>query len=638
MLARNVCSVWVAVTVVMTVTQANTAGKSDGDRLQVVQEEFLDIVGNLTSSVKDVEELMAVLHSQHGRQIGSLLLEGVMLGAAQKDAGTLLAEFWTQLQGRFSPEFQDRVKDYTDFFSSMDIRTIPYFLDQMFKKDELGNSIANMPMGQLVDLVQPTASKYGVDLRALMDSVMGKGKNNARDLLFAALDNLNMTSLFQMFSPPPGNAAQPSNEVRATGADLEQTATTHKSGEKSKKGRGDSTIRLFRPLVASLLRENKIDLDADAVLQVLAPLLNGDLMSQVAPLLSGLGLQAGDGLAPVLLNLLGGEKGMGKQAKPAGLLGVMGTLLARGNNKNVDLEGMLTMASMFMNMNERQEERKTRPSKTVEPDLGVLADLAGKLMENNDVSALLEEASNFLTPNREKNVPSQKSKESTRPTTDEKPRQLTDLVESLLLTVSTEQLDNRRIKDFLLIGKAFLAENANIGGFVQQASAYLSMMSMDAAKEKKFQQLQKLLKNNNLENIQWAQVFDSLQKKETRSILIQTMTPTLSEFVLHLSSKEIQQRIYMMVELKVQAALASYGVRDVTFKNFPERLAPLARQMAAAWRMPLNAVKVIEHLRDYLLVLQEWVSEGLAYMNNLPAKEVSLSLFAVKIIGLNIIM
>lgn len=633
------------VTAGVTATQTSTAGEGDADRLQVVQEEFLNIVGNLTSSVKDVEELMAVLHSQNGRHIGRLLMEGVMLGAAQKDSGARLAEFWTQLQERFSPELQDKMKDYTDFFRSMDISTIPYFLGQMFKKDELGNSLADVPMGQLVDMVQPTAARYGVDVRAIMNSLMGKSKNNARDLIFAALDNLNVTSLFHLFNSQTGNEVRPNNEVRMsndapmdgdvtmsnkvqTDAELELADTKPKAGEKLKKARADSTLRLFRPLVASLLRENKIDLEADAVLQVLAPLLNGDIMSQIAPLLSAFGLQAGDGLAPVLRNLLGGEREMGKNAQTAGILGVMGTLLARGNNQNMDLEGMLTMASMFMNMNGKQRERK--PSKAKEPDMSVLADLAGNLLENNDVSSLIKQASSFLTSSKEESVPSgnrkeseiSRSKERTQPTTDDTPKQITDMLESILLNMQTQQ-DKRRIKDSYLFGKAFIARNANIGGLVQQVSAFLSMYSMDPAKERRFQDLRKLLSNNNLADVQWTRVFEALHQEETRSSLIQTMTPTLSEFVLQLGSKEAQQKILMVAELKIQALFASYGLKDVTFKNFPERLTPLAKQMAAAWRLQLNPATHLVHLRNYLKLLHEWVSEGVAYMGTLPSREVS---------------
>lgn len=631
MSARNVRNLWVAVTVVMTagvaVAQPNIAGKSDGDRLQAVQEEFLNIVGNVTSSVKDVEELMTMLHSRQGRQMGRLLLEGVMLGAAHKDSGALLAEFWTQLHGKLSPEFQDKMKDYTDFFSSFEIGALPYFLEQMFKKDETGKSMADIPMGQLVDMVQPTASKYGVDLRAFINSMLGKGNNNAKDLIFAALDNLNITTLFQLFNPPTGN------EVRTTDSELEPTDTKPKGGENFKKGRRDSNLRLFRPLVASLLRENKIDLDADAVLQVLAPLLSGDLMSQIAPLLAAFGSQAGDGLGPVLLNLLGGEKGMGKHAQPGGLLGVMGTLLARGNNNNnnVDLEGMLTMASMFINMNNQQGERKARPSKPKEPEMGGLADLAGVLLENKDVNNLLRQANNFLASNSGKNVPSRKSKESDVPKPREqkpeksaahdKPKQLTDLIEPILRAMSTDKQGARKVKDLILFGNAFLARNANIGGFVQQISAFLSMYSMDAAKEKKFQELQKLLANHNLESVQWARVFESLHAEETRSTLIKTMTPTLSEFVLQLGSKEAQQNIYKVAEHKVQAVLASYGLKGVTLKSFPDRLAPLVKQMTAAWRLPINPATQLQHLRDYLQLLLEWVSEGMADMKSLPSRE-----------------
>lgn len=662
MLGRNILHLWMVVAVVVAATavevtlastQANTGGKSDTSRLQEVQEEFLNVVGNSTMSIKTVGDLMVILHSQTGQHMGRLLMEGIMLGAVQKDTGALLSDFWTRLQGRLPPELQDVIKDYSDFFGGLDLATLPLAWDKLFKKDEFGNSLAEMPMGQLVDLLQPTASRYGVDLTAFMNSVMGKSENNLRDLIYGALDNLDVMSLVSRFL----NSTSAGTSVETTDTNPEQTSRTKpKTGGKPKKGKADAPLRLFRPLITSLLRENKIDLDADAVLEVLSPLLSGDMLSQAAPLLAALGSQAGDGLGPLIGNILGGEDGKDTQKQMGALLGGVGALLGGGGDQRMDLASMMTMASMFMNTgksnksNRGKKEKSTKesPAMATKPDLGTLANLAGKLAEDNDIdiNSLLETASSLLTSNKKKNTPkteeikqetakpiaqkppkekidSQKDRDQSTASSkrDSKPKHLIDLVESILLSMHTDKQCNRKIKDAILFSKAFLNKKmSGVGDLTELLPRLVAMSGSDFISKNDLDNLMVTLKRN-LAHATWTDLFESLQREEYRDGLGQSITPALADLVILLASSEVQQRLYEAAVPRTQALFSAYGMRGVTLDNFPELVAPMMGLMVRGWDLPFKPTAFLVPLRNYLQGLREWVVAGLASVHDLQSKE-----------------
>ncbi|MPC13416.1 hypothetical protein E2C01_006149 [Portunus trituberculatus] len=664
MLGRNILHLWVVVAIVVAATgvevtlastQADTGGKSDASRLQEVQEEFLNVVGNSTMSIKTVGDLMAILHSQTGQQMGRLLMEGIMLGAVQKDTGALLSNFWTQFQGRLSPELQDILKDYSDFFGGLDLATLPLAWEKLFKKNELGISLAEIPMGQLVDLLQPTASKYGVDLTAFMNSVMGKGENNIRDLIYGALDNLDVMSLVSRFL----NSTSAGTSVETIDTNPEQTVRSKsKAGGKPKKGKVDAPLRLFRPLITSLLRENKIDLDADAVLEVLSPLLSGDLLSQAAPILAALGSQAGDGLGPLIGNILGGVDGKDTQKQMGALLGGVGALLGGGGDQRMDLASMMTMASMFLNTeksnksNRGKKEKNTKESPAIatKPDLGTLASLAGKLAEDNDIdiNSLLETASSLLTSNQKKNtakteeikqdiakpIAQKPPKEKTdfqkdrdqvtaSPKRGSKSKHLLDLVESILLSMQTDKQCNRKIKDVILFSKAFLNKKlSGVGDLTELLPRLVAMSGSDFISKNDLDNLMVTLKRN-LAHATWTDLFESLQREEYRESLGRSITPTLADLVTLLASSEVQQRLYEAAVPKIQALFAAYGMRGVTMDNFPELVAPMMGLVTRGWDLPFKPTAFLVPLRNYLQGLREWVAAGLASVHDLQSKEVS---------------
>ena len=661
-MGRDILHSWVVVAMVVVVmnvkmtlasTQPNTPGTIDTSRLQEVQEEFLNVVGNSTMSVKSVGDLMGMLHSQTGQHMGRLLLEGIMLGAAQKDTGTLLSHFWTQLQGRLSPELQVIAKDYSDFFASLDMTTLPLAWEKMFKKDKFGNSLADMPMGQLVDLLQPAASRYGVDLVAFMNSVTGKGKNNLKDLIFGALDNLDMMSVLSQFL----NSTSPGNDVQTTEMEPESAAGSRpKTGVKPKKGKGDVTLRLFRPLITSLLRENKIDLDADAVLEVLSPLLSGDMLSQATPLLAALGSQAGDGLAPLIGNLLGGEDGKGMQSQMGALLGGVGALLGGGGEQRMDLGTMMSMASMFMNNNGKANNRGTKKKDTKEksppaptkPDLGTLANLAGILAKNNDIdiNSLLETASGLLTAGTKKNTLATKEikketpkpkaqkplKENTASQNDQdqntssrrsrKPNNLIDIMEPILLSMQTDKQCNSKIKSAILFSKAFFNKKmSGVGDLTELLPHLIAMSGGNFISKTELDSLMVTLKRN-LAHATWTDLMESLEREEYRESLGKSITPALAELLNLLAMSEVQQRLYDVAVPRTQALLASYGMPGITLDNFPERVAPMLGLMTRGWNLPFKPTAFLVPLRDYLQGLREWASASLTSLRDLQSKEV----------------
>ncbi|XP_071522870.1 uncharacterized protein [Panulirus ornatus] len=665
MLWRRSSKVWVVVVVAVVAwtvgcegTQSPTLGdtpkSSDTARLQEIQRKFLDVVSNSTSSMRSMKELMSMLHSDAGQEMGRLLVEGFMLGVKQKDSGALLGRFWTELQQRLSPEMMGLLDDYRDFFAGMDVTTLPLIWEQIFKKDELGNSLAGLPLGQLVDMVQPTAARYGIDIRAFINSIIGKGDDNIRDLIIATLNNLDVSSLLKkFFNSTSDNAVQMKNTQHKVPAD-----THPKNGDKSKRGK-DKTLRLFRPLVASLLRENEVDLDADAVLEVLSPLLSGDVLTQAAPLLATLGTQAGGGLAPIIANFLGGREGQQKQQQMGGLLGGLGALLAGGGGEKVDLGTMVNLASMFMDNSKpsKKDAKKNKKEKAKKKgiDMGSLLTLASTLAEKNniDIGSVLGATNNLLNPGPKKKVnqpkvqmpktekqqPVKQTKtksqpspaESTRipkpdtvPNTSKRSKNLIDVIEPVILSMQTDKACNRKIKDAILFGKAMLNKKISSLGDLEQLLPLLMSLFSGETMVTQGLDMDAILASMKqaLAHGSWTDFLESLQNEDYRETLVRTVTPHTSELVTLLASREVQESLYNAAVPRIQTFLSSYGLSDVTLQNFPERMAPMVGLLAMGWDLPFKPTTVLVPLRDYLMSLRTWATEGLTHARDLSVPQV----------------
>ncbi|KAG7153598.1 uncharacterized protein LOC121857339 [Homarus americanus] len=669
MLWRKSYQVWVVVVASMAVwaaggevTHSSTPINRDSARLQEIRKKILDVVGNSTSTVYSMSGLMNLLHTDTGRELGRLLVEGVMLGVQQKDRSALLGQFWKELQERVSPELLEAFDDYRDFFSGIDMATVPLMWEQIFQKDELGNSLAGIPLGQLVDLVQPSAAKYGIDIRAFVSSLMGKGDNNAKDLIINAISNLDLSTFMNSFL----NSTSNTKSLQVTESDHKTTTNTRpKNEEKQKTGKGNRTLRLFRPLVASLLREYEVDLDADAVLDVLSPLLSGDLLAQAAPLLAMFGSQAGGGLSPIIANLLGGGGGQQKQQQMGGLLGGLGALLASGGENKMDLDVMINLASMFMDSGKPSKKNTMNNKKKENPrnsgfDLGTLVTVAGQLAEKNDinVASILDTAARFLKPDSKKKStqpnnkaqqiveipasekrkpvketsksqpPKVESKATPKPnTTSKKSRRqknLIDVLEPILLSMQTDKKCNRKIKDAIQFGKAMLNNKMASLGDISQLIPFLlsSVMSGDTMNMGLNTNDMVAAMKQALAYASWSDFMESFENENYRETFIRSITPHMAQLLVLLANQGTQDRLYDEAIPRIEAFLGAYGLPGVTLHNFPERLAPIVGLLAKGWSLPFNPTTILVPLRDYLKGLQAWAKAGLTHLRSLSTPEV----------------
>nr|XP_045611275.1 uncharacterized protein LOC123766256 [Procambarus clarkii] len=622
-------------------------------RLKEVQKKFLDVIGNSTSSMHSILDLMSLLHSDTGRELGQLLMEGVILGAKQKNSATLLYQFWSELQERVPPELTKTVDDYRDFFSGMDLMTLPLVWEQLFQKNELGNSLAGMPLGQLVELVQPTASRYGIDIRAFVNSLVGKGDNNVRDLIISVMNNFDLSSLMNIFL----NSTSGATAVQKKDTDFKTNANVRFGNEeKPQKGKADKTLQLFRPLVASLLRENDLDLDADAVLKVVTPFITGNLQAQAAPFLSMLGSQA-----PVIANLLrGGEGQQNIQNQMGNLIGGLGALMAGGGKDKMDFQDMLGMASMFMNTfkpaRNKKKDKKETPNTGF--DLNTLVTFAGQLTGKSDINiaSILKATSNFLSPDKVKNKnqtnkkhiqqnikqstiekqepPKEiidKSQHNKKANVDHKPKatskknianNLINVIEPILLSMQTDQKCNKKIKDAISFGKSMLHSRMSSLFDIDILLSYILSSLGDGNAEGLGTEGMVASTKEALAHASWNDFFENLINKEYRETLIQKISPYISDIVIALSKQESQDKLYEMAVSKIDDFFTENGMRGVTLKNFPARLAPIIGMLAKGWNLPFNPTIILVPLRDYITGLLVWAKAGLVHVRTLSKKHV----------------
>ncbi|KAK4327644.1 hypothetical protein Pmani_001899 [Petrolisthes manimaculis] len=642
--------VLVAVQVVVGEASVNNPRLSDVSRLQEVQREFLDVVGNSSSSVKNLGEVMTLLHSATGRHLGRLLMEGVMLGAQEKESGAILSQFLVDLQERLPPRLLKQMDNYRDFFKGMDLSTLPLVWEQMFQKDELGNSLAAMPLGQLVDMLQPISSKYGIDIRAFVNSLVGKGDNNARDLLLDALHNLNWTSIFSSFL---NNSSSTPSAMQTTESDPKSTTKTNAKKDQSKNAKNDKTLRLFRPLVASLLRENNIDLDADAVLEVVSPLLNGDLIGQAAPLLAALSSQGGGvaGIMPLIVNAIGGLEGQQTQKQMGGLLGGLGALLA-GGKENMDLGSLIKVASMFVD-NDSKPTKKSRNDEKVKKDgldMGSLLNLAGQFAESNNINigSMLEATSSFF--NAEKKQKPVAKKDSTAPVAKDtetpssrvtkkkkvskggRPRHFIDIIEPIVLIMQNDKKCNRKIKQAINYGKVMLMSNmpsrADSGLILTHLVSTLLSKEFLASHGLDVNVVVKTLKNT-VKHFSWSDLIENLENDDYRESLIKTITPHATELAILSTTKAAQDKFNKVAVPGIQNLFASSGISGVTLDNFPERVAPTVGLLGVGWNLPFNPTTVLVPARDYVKDMMDWIKAVLKHIITLKRRQVEVEVESI---------
>ncbi|CAL4071507.1 unnamed protein product [Meganyctiphanes norvegica] len=493
---------------------------NDISRLKNLQNRFLDIVGNSTSGVDNFQDLINIFHTDAGNELGRLFIEGFLVGATQDDSMGILTDFWGELQHRLPAQLVKTIHGYGTFFDGLDPSTFALTMEKLFEKDFLGNSLAGIPLGQLVDMVQPAASKYGIDIKSVINSLIGKGDNNVRDVIITTIQSMDIPSLVgKLFNSTSKSSVQTQNNVALNSNDKK---------DKIKSNRKDNPLQLFKPLIANLIKENGLELDVDAVIEVASPFLSGDMLSQILPMITSMmGGKSGGAaeLLPLLAGLMGG--GGSKKNTGAAMLGGLGALMGgMGEKGQMDPMGLLSMASMFMGNGGQKKsatgekgqmdpmallsmasmfmgnggQKKAKPTningkKKVQNeknlDLGALASLASQMAGNNnlDMGSLLNVASTFMgsankkkgkvadkiqkkpstekpasKPNTETPVskPSNQNVKTASPPKDIKAtknnKNLIDIFEPVILSMQTDKQCNKKISDAIRFGKAVLSK------------------------------------------------------------------------------------------------------------------------------------------------------------------------------------
>ncbi|XP_076056720.1 uncharacterized protein LOC143034489 [Oratosquilla oratoria] len=378
------------------------AQEEDLVKLKRLQEKFFDLITNTTTAndVRSLEGLVPLLVTDAaGEELWRLLLEGVAIGIDHKDSPKMLLEFWSEAQKRLDPEIVRSIESYVAFGSVLDTKTLPVLLEQFLKKNEL------------LERVQVILGKYGIDTNDVVESVLGKGDLNMKDLITRSMEGVADLTRNAMQTSEKKKSVQVTEERKSTKTTGTSGAPTAKKGN----------LSLLTPMVARLLKDKTIDLEAEAVIELLEYFTagSGDLMKYVAPLMAlaeggGSGLSGLAQMAPLLANFMGqglGTQGKRKTKKEPGtktkepdMMGVVGSLLGSlntgGGIDEKNIASMLNLASTFMGKSKTKKESAT---KTKEADImGVVGSLintinaGGGADRGNSMGSMLNLAAKFM--------------------------------------------------------------------------------------------------------------------------------------------------------------------------------------------------------------------------------------------------
>ncbi|XP_042890210.1 uncharacterized protein LOC122265138 isoform X2 [Penaeus japonicus] len=421
-------------------TPSCSAGK-DFDRLEFIENRVLDFAANISASnlLEMVEALLS--NDQGGQEVSRLVLEGVALGFQQKNPSAILFRFLDQLSLRLSPELSASLGELKEqVFEARSLEGVLRLLDLQQVSRTLGN------LGYDLDQVSKLFQDFGLDLGQISKLFQDSGqisdlfKRYGLDLdqILPILQNgdADFSSLSDLVSGLNYNAILKTFLNSSLSSSLSSSTSSSSSSSSSSK-RPDKTLRLFRPLLTSFLRENEIDLDPDAVLEVVSPFLKVEMLTQLAPLVA----MATRGMSGQKKNNSGG-RGSGKRSEEAGLgqlgsiLGGLGALVGGGGGGGggaaggMDINTMLNLASMFMGGREEErgkgrrrgggggiektktknknKENENNTKKKMEEekrggsglDFAKMASLVGKIARENelDAGAILDFSARLLNP------------------------------------------------------------------------------------------------------------------------------------------------------------------------------------------------------------------------------------------------
>jgi len=661
-------------------------GNNDLFRLKNLQRRFLDLVGNSTQGVHDFQDLIGIFHSDAGDELGRVFLEGFLVGATQDDSLGILTDFWGDLQHRLPAHLVKKIQGYGIFFEGLDPSTFALTMEKLFEKDFLGNSLAGVPLGQLVDMVQPVASKYGIDIKFVINSLLGKGDNNVRDLIINSLQSMDIPSLVDAIF---GNSTSKSPES----VQNKIGTNTKEKPYKTKPNKNHSPLQLFKPLIANLLKENGLELDADAVIDVVSPFLNADMIGQLVPLLTSMmGGKSGGAAAllPLLSGMMGGGAG-GGQKNAGAMLGGLGALMGGmgGEKGKMDPIALLSMASMFMG---NGEQKKAKPSNVNNQkkarnennlDMGSLLNVASAFMGNTnagnnnlDMGSILNVASAFMGNANKKpkaadrierkpstNIPASKpstakpvaSKPSTakpvvsKPSTTQKPvektaskpasppkdlkdakknKNLIDIFEPVILSMQTDKQCNKKISDALRFGKAVLSKKmVSISELGKMLPSLVSSVMDGNALNTRGLDITSMMGSMTqaFKTTDWKELLKSMENEDFRQTLFRTVTPHISELLILLSSDDNQQNLYNVIVPKIDGFFTGYGLAGLTLENFPGRIGPMLGMFSRGWNLPFNPTTLLVPLKEYVIDLRKWGKSSLEDLKQMEKSEVSLA-------------
>lgn len=609
-------------------------------KLKSLQDEFFLIVGNssLGKEFKSFNQIFQLIDSDAGLELGRIFLNSVMIGIGNKHSTQLLSEFLDDFQYRVSPDLADALNDYKDFIKTIDLKMIPLTFEMLFKKDSLGNSLAQMPMGQLVDLIQPEAAKYGIDVRNLINGIVGRDDSTFPELVRKMIHNFNYTSMFNSF-------------INSVSEDPHEKSAKHKNSVAfNKKQRKDNNLTILRPFVAKILKENEIDLEADAVIQVLTPFVNSWLQSLqgLIPVLQNnrdFNSIYNHGLLP-LINMFSFQMNKSSKTFQDSNKNILeaAMMLIQNIDKNKNMNAILNLVTNLvskqrktgkekMTMNTNEDDMNLDLNSFMQMAMSVMGDsknegvnmlfelLSNQMVEKPNVNTqkMMEMASNLIgglakTKNDISNQHNKKLLDENK-----KEKTFSEALENFLLRIQSDKKCHIKIKDAFGFAQQVLALKADSLGQIQKKlKEVLQPFAPDIEKD-----IDSLFVPFYYSKEEWNSFWRGVMEANFKEKLLENTLDSVTDIIMLLSSDEFQKKQNTFLRSKSHEIFSSIGLQGVTINNFPERLKPYISMVSKGWELPVRIESLLKPLRSSLKEIWTWYTKNARELSRLKRMKVS---------------
>jgi len=419
-------------------------------------------------------------------------------------------------------------------------------------------------------------------------------------------------------------------------------------------------MQLAKPMIDTLLKQNNIDLQADAVMRVIMGFMSSQVqipkdndianvedgktgkakkapdvnpMALLLPLMGMLGKQTGKN-GNIVENVLGMMGNNGNVMES-----VMSLLNNNGGGTNNILESVMglmngagkqggggdNMMAMMMSFMSGMGDRKKQNDKL--DMLSSVLDLVSSngMADNSPLAGVAQIAKNFIGQVKDTDK-KPKSSVNDKPSKYQPPKKtanakdvpsgsISSVLEPLLLKLQADTSSHARLSGVLQYINTLKKKQLDV-------TSLLGMLSQMPGSSSVFD-VKAFLKDVGHGKKSFSDVLSSITDEGECLTLARKVTPYAAKLLLTLSEPMMQTTIINLLSEQTASSLSAFGLRGVTLTNWPQMLGPMLTMLTSG--MPLQPVPVLQALQQHATLIITDITSYLSTIRGQPIKQISPS-------------